>query len=324
MDAEQAGSLLDLLMSGELPEAEGAEILVALAERGETAVEVAAFVRGLQQRAVRIPTSIESLDVCGTGGSGLTRYNVSTTVAFICAAAGIPVAKHGNRGSRRPNGSFDVLEELDIPFGLPPERLAAVHEQTNIALLFARVVHPAVAAVVPYRKAAGRRTIFNLAGPLANPMPIRRQIIGTVDVTTAALVAATLNELTGDADHRAWVVRGEPGIDELSVVGPSRVWVVDGAQVREHELTDPPHATRQHSDIPGGDAPENAALFREILSGGGAGPLWDMVVLNAGAAIDCWHDREPGSGIGAKQAAELLSDGAVVAAVERYRQAARS
>ena len=327
MNAEQAHDFLELLMSGALSESEGAQLLVQLAERGETPEEVAAFVRGLQAKAVQIPVTTPSLDVCGTGGSGLTRYNVSTTVAFICAAAGIPVAKHGNRGSKRPNGSFDVLEALDIPFGLEPEHIAAAHAETNIALLFARSVHPAVGAVVPYRKAAGRRTIFNLAGPLANPLPLKAQIVGTVDPAIADLIATTLRELGG---QRAWVVRGEPGIDELSVVGSSTVWMADGCSadkdVQEAMLDGAPFAHLTHDDLPGGDAPVNAALFQRLVAGesgddDGFAALRAMVVANAGLAIDCWHQRQPAlHGEGAQQADELLASGAVAAHVQKYRE----
>ncbi|NRA37776.1 MAG: anthranilate phosphoribosyltransferase, partial [Planctomycetes bacterium] len=178
MDAVQTVELLELLMSGSLEDAQGAELLVNMAERGETAVEVAAWVSALREKAVACPFPQNCLDVCGTGGSGLSRFNVSTTVAFICAAHGIPVAKHGNRGSQRANGSFDLLDVLGIPFDFNGEQLKSVLEQTNLCFLFARSMHPAVGKVVPYRKAAGRRSIFNLAGPLANPADISHQIIG--------------------------------------------------------------------------------------------------------------------------------------------------
>ena len=317
MDNNEASEFLELLMSSTLSEADGAGLLVQLAERGETGSEVAAFVTGLRQHAVACDFHTPCLDVCGTGGSGLTRFNISTTVAFICAAAGIPVAKHGNRGSRRPNGSFDLLDELDVRFEFNGEQLAAALKESNVAFLFARTMHPAVGKVVPYRKAAGRRTIFNLAGPLANPTHISHQIIGTTNEDTALVLAEALKQLNVE---RACVVWGAPGIDEFSVTGPSNYYLIENGTMHKHSVDQAMHPNLKHEDIPGGDAPENAATFHALLNGEERGPLRDMVLANAGAAIDIWNNRaitiESG---GYLQAAELLDSGAVKAAFEKHR-----
>jgi len=318
MVPDEAEAFLELLMSGDLAEDEGAGLLVALAERGETATELAAFVRGLRARAVRVPGPERVLDVCGTGGSGLARFNVSTTAAFVLAAAGIPVAKHGNRGSRRPNGSFDLLDELGVPFSLQPEDLGRLLDETGVCFLFARAVHPAVAAVVPMRKAAGRRTIFNLAGPLANPLGVSHQIIGACDAATAGVLAGALAQL---GVSRALVVCGEPGIDECSVTGATRWWLLDGDARREGRFP-PPAAHRgvDYAALPGGDAAENAAHFRRLLTGDETGPLHAMLCRNAGLAIDLWEGREPDpAGEGAARAAKLLADGAVQRCFDRHR-----
>lgn len=315
MDGTQAGELLDLLMGGGLAPNEGAELLVALAERGETADELAAFVRGLLARATGLPLDGACMDTCGTGGSGLTRFNVSTTVAFVLAAAGVPVAKHGNRGSTRPNGSFDLLDQLGVPYALPPAALARLRRETGVCFLFARAMHPAVAAVAPFRKAAVRRTIFNLAGPLANPCRPQRQVVGVTNERTARVVAGALARL-GVA--RALVVWGEPGIDEFSAVGESRWLTVAGDAVAEGRCSGPCPGLR-HEDLPGGDAADNAAVFRRLLAGEERGPLAEMVCLNAGAALDCWHGREPSpGGPGVAQARALLADGAARACYERH------
>lgn len=313
-------ALLDLLMTGSLPAVDGAALLVELSERGETGAEVAAFAKGLLARAAPIPLQRPSLDVCGTGGSGLTRFNVSTTVAFVLAAAGVPVAKHGNRGSLKPNGSFDLLDHLGVCYALPPEKLATLHRDTGVCFLFARAVHPAVAAVAPYRKAAGRRTIFNLAGPLANPSHPARQVVGVTNEHTGRVIADALTRLAVD---RAAVVWGGPGIDEFSVTGESRCLVVSGGTSRLVAVS-ALHPELEHEELPGGDAPENAAIFHRLISGQEDGPLRDMVALNAGAAIDLWHDRVPSAhGDGIAQATELLGSGAVRATFVAHLEAAR-
>ena len=170
MDDAEVNDFLELLMSASLSEADGATLLVQLAERGETGAEVAAFVKGLRAHAVPCHFHSPALDVCGTGGSGLTRYNISTTVAFICAAAGIPVAKHGNRGSQKPNGSFDLLDELAIPFTFNGEQLAHIIKESNVCFLFARLMHPAVGAVflilLDHLRTLRRFHIKSLAAPM--------------------------------------------------------------------------------------------------------------------------------------------------------------
>lgn len=315
----EAQATLDLLMSGTLPVAEGAALLVELAERGETGVEIAAFARGLLDRAAPIELDRPSLDVCGTGGSGLTRFNVSTTAAFILAAAGVPVAKHGNRGSLKPNGSFDLLDQLGVCYALPPKALATLHRDTGVCFLFARQMHPTAAAVAPYRKAAGRRTIFNLAGPLANPCGPRCQLVGATNERTGRVIAEAMTRL---AVSRATVVWGGPGIDEFSVTGDNRCLLVAGSTSRLVTLP-ALHPSLEHEELPGGEAPENAAIFHRLINGEELGPLHDMVALNAGAALDLWHDRTPSlDGEGVRQARELLRSGAVRATFVAHCQAA--
>ena len=321
MDTDQATAFLDLLMAGTLPPAEGGELLVALAERGETPTELAALVSGLLARAALMAPAPRCLDVCGTGGSGLTRFNVSTTAAFILAAAGIPVAKHGNRGSQRVNGSFDLLDQLGVTYALPAAALARLLAETGVCFLFARAVHPAVATVAPYRKAAGRRTVFNLAGPLANPCRPVRQVIGVTNAASALLVAGALERL---GSERACVVWGEPGIDEFSVTGDSTWLQVGGGSTRRGTLP-ALHRDLCHEELPGGDANENALIFQRLLVGDERGPLRDMVALNAGVAIDLWHDRAPDlGGPGYRQALSLLASGAVQQRFVQHVELART
>ncbi|MHC5067693.1 MAG: anthranilate phosphoribosyltransferase [Planctomycetota bacterium] len=319
MTAEEAAAVVELLIDGELAVDDGAALLRTWAERGETGTEVAGVVRLLRARAVQLPITGPVCDVCGTGGSGRTRYNVSTTVAVILAACGIPVAKHGNRGSRRPNGSFDLLDALGVPFELPPEALARLHADTGLCFIFARTHHPAVGAAVPYRKAAGGRSIFNLAGPLANPVPVGAQVIGTIDQATAAVMADAATELEAAA---ALVVWGHPGIDEISVTGPTG-WrrIAEGS---DHQGS---FACEQPVDpdaLPGGDAEDNAQLFHALLAGGGDPGLREMVCVNAGAAIDLWHGHPPHlHGEGYRLAQAALDEGRAAATFNAHRQLAR-
>lgn len=307
LDEAACRAVIELLLSGSPSEEQGAELLRRWAGRGETATEIAALVRLLRERCRRVPVSRPGLDLCGTGGSGLTRYNVSTTAAVLLAAAGVPVAKHGNRGSRRANGSFDLLEALGLPLDLEPEALASLYEQTGLCFCFARAHHPAVAAAVPYRKAAGGRSIFNLAGPLANPAELSCQVVGVLDQRTAERIAGALLEL---GVQRAVVVWGHPGIDELSVVGPSDwLHLEDGVRV-SGGCPGGLYPGLNHADLPGGDAECNAGLFTALLDGTESGPLRDLVCINAGLAIDLWHARTPAlQGPGYREALELLASG---------------
>ncbi|MFM2091933.1 MAG: hypothetical protein RLZZ127_2422 [Planctomycetota bacterium] len=308
-----------------MPPEDGGAVLAAWTARGETGAELAAVVRWLLARAQALPFQGACLDLCGTGGSGLVRYNVSTTVAFVLAAAGVPVVKHGNKGSKLPNGSFDLLDALGIPYQLAPESLARLRRETGICFLFARQMHPVVGSLAPARKAAAaagaRRTVFNLAGPLANPARPSRQVIGVPDAATAAVVADAVARL---GVERAAVVRGHPGIDEVSITGPTHVWTCAGGHAH-HAIIDRTHqAGLDHAHLPGGDATANAALFTAIIRGAETGPLLSMVVANAAAALDVWHDRPvEAHGPHLDQARALIASGAVATVVERHRELAR-
>ncbi len=311
MTQEQTQVVLHHLMDGSLTPEHGAEVLVTWSQRGETGLELATVVETLLEKAVHVPIP-GGMDLCGTGGSGLGRYNVSTTTAFVLAAAGIPVVKHGNKGSKTPNGSFDLLEALGVPFQLPVTQLVKLQQKTNVCFLFARAIHPAVAAVAPARKLASahvKRTVFNLAGPLANPCRPRKQVIGVTDDKTAHVVCDAIQRL---GCERAIVVRGHPGIDEISITGATHVWDVHNGHVH-HSIIERIHQHGlDHAHLPCGDSHANAATFHRLLSGEEKGPILDMVCANAGAALDCWHDRKVLSdSVGFEEAKALFADGNV-------------
>lgn len=321
MSGEQTQEFLALLTGATLPVDEGAALLKAWAARGETSLELFSAVQFLQKHAMRVPVTTPCFDLCGTGGSGLSRYNISTTVAFILAAAGIPVAKHGNRGSSRPNGSFDLLDHLGIPFDFSPQESAQLQQETGLCFLFARTHHPEVGKVAPYRKAAGGRTIFNLAGPLSNPARIKHQLIGTIDEATARVVAQALSLLESEG---ALVVWGTPGLDEISITGKTGYLWVQANHIATGELVPSTKLDINYATLPAGDAPDNARTFFKLLSGSEKGPLLDMLVENAGAAIDLWNRRAPVlSGSGAKIARDLVRSGAALAKFEQHRDLAQ-
>ena len=327
MSEAQMRDFLDLLLGGTLTAEAGGELLATLGERGETGREVAALVEGLLEHALRLPIRGGCLDLCGTGGSGLARFNVSTTAAFVLAGSGVRVAKHGNRGALRPNGSFDLLEALGVPFQLPPAALGSLLEHTGVCFLFARAMHPVVARVAAYRKAAARRTIFNLAGPLANPSRPQRQVVGVSTWAAAEVIADALTRLRVE---RAVVVQGEPGIDEVSVSGVTR-WIEirrqsSGVTRSEGRWR---HAAAgggsvPYDQLPGGEASENAGHFTALIEGRGEANLQLMVSVNAALALDLWHDREvfatPRTVL---EAQEALSGGAARRAFELHRARAR-
>lgn len=321
--AEEAIALVTWLVEEQPPEADGAAALRAWADAGETPAAIAALVRWLQARAVQVPLPTPAMDVCGTGGSGLTRYNVSTTVAFVLATLGVQVAKHGNRGSRRPNGSFDLLDALGIPFELVPDAQVQLFEATNLVFCFARQHHPVVGKVGAYRKAAACRTIFNLSGPLANPAPMEAQLLGTADPARLPVLTEALQEL---GLKKFVVCHGEPGIDECSISGATQ-WLAatDGASVQSGGCD--LQVVEDYADLPGGDAPVNAALFDAILGGNqdaGVQALREMVVANAALAISCWRGESiSAQGEIADECRSALLDGRVAQRATEYRGLAR-
>jgi anthranilate phosphoribosyltransferase len=291
-----------------------ANFLIGLTERGETSIEIAEAARALRRRLLPITAPPGAIDVCGTGGDGHHTLNVSTAVALVVAACGVPVAKHGNRAASSKAGAADTLEAL----GLDMARAGASAERSladiGIAFLFAANHHPAMARITPIRRAIGRRTIFNLMGPLANPARVTRQLIGIARPDYAGLYAEALLQLGTQA---ALVVSGEEGVDELSGAGPS-VAIPVGSVCLGPSITPGDAGLPRHpiSAIRGGDARENAAALRRLL-GGDRGAYRDAVLLNAAAALVV-AERATDLREGAAIAAEALDSGAADALLDRW------
>ncbi len=272
------------IMQGEASDAAIAGLLVALRTKGETVGELVAVARALREAAVTAPClDPRTVDTCGTGGDGAGTFNISTTAAFVVAGAGVPVAKHGNRAASSKTGSIDVLEALGVAVDLPVEASARILGEVGIAPFFARRAHPAMRFVAPVRQELGIRTLMNCMGPLLNPLGVRHQVIGVFAADLVWRLAEALREL---GTHRALVVHGSDGLDEITLYGETRAAHVNEGRI-ERSTIDPSalgFAAPAPGALQGGDATENAEILRAVL-GGESGPRRDVVVLNAAAAL---------------------------------------
>lgn len=297
-----------------------ATLLGGLVDKGESVSEIVGFTRAMRDRMIGLELSGDAIDICGTGGSGKSRFNVSTSVGFVLNALGVGVAKHGNRGSKTANGSFDFLEALQVPFGQDKATLESIFKSTGLIFMFARYHHPAVANVGPARKVLGRRTIFNLIGPLCNPACVPYQIIGTLKRKVADKLAEAVRVL---GTKRTLVIVGFDGLDELSNAGPSVVLDIRDSGVTEF-LFDPAAEgipVRSLDDISGGSAKENAALFCELISERRMDhAISQLVALNAGAALYCCGKTSTIIA-GYHEALGAIGDGRVWAAYDAYLSA---
>lgn len=285
---DEAGAAMDAMMTGQLPAAQIAALLTALRMKGETIEEITGLARGMRARAVRVdlPIQMTALDTCGTGGDGAGTFNISTAAAFVVAAAGQPVAKHGNRAATSKCGSADVLEALGARVDLGPQDVARCVSEVGFGFMFAPAYHPAMKYVAPVRKEIGFRTVFNVLGPLTNPAQVRVQVLGVADGALVHPMAEALRRL---GTRRALVIHSDDGLDEIAVSAPTRVAEVDGARDQITEYTIHPQDVgielAQRDALRGGDAKENARLLRGILAGDIHGPAADAVALNAAAAF---------------------------------------
>jgi anthranilate phosphoribosyltransferase len=285
LDREGARETMLYLMRGEASDAQIAALLTALRMRGETAEELAGFALGMREAATTIsPAASPLVDTCGTGGDGLSTFNISTAAAFITAGAGVYVAKHGNRGVTSSCGSADVLEALGVTIALEADRVRACIEEVGIGFLFAPSFHPAMRHVMQARRDMGIPTAFNLLGPLTNPAGAEAQLLGVGAREKAPLVAQALAEL---GTRRAMVVHGEDGMDELSTTSPTLVWDIspEGVRTSRCEPGELGLARASLRDLAGGESEENARIIIDEVLGGRKGPYRDIAVLNAAAAI---------------------------------------
>ena len=273
------------VMSGELTSAQIAAFLIALRAKGETVDEIAAAAMVMRELStkVAIQDTEHLIDTCGTGGDGIQTFNVSTVCAFVAAAAGAKVAKHGGRSVSSTCGSADVLEALGVNVNQTPEQVAASVNEIGIGFMFAPNHHSAMKHAAPVRRELGIRTLFNLLGPMTNPATARRQVMGVFDKNLTGKLAKVLQKL---GSEHVLVVHGADGMDEISFTGDTFVAELKNGQVTEYVL-DPAQfglATHQLKDIQIKDAAESKAMILDVLHGK-KGAARDIVLMNAGAAI---------------------------------------
>lgn len=313
----RAAEAVEEIMSGAATPAQTGAFLLALRVKGETEEEIAGVARALRRGMRAVDGAGETgIDTCGTGGDGLNTFNVSTAAAFVVAGAGLMVAKHGNRSASSRCGSADVLEALGVPFLSDPADLSRCLRRHGMAFLYAPHLHPAMRNAAASRREIGVRTVFNLAGPLANPAGVPCQILGVPDDRLRRVMAGVLLRL---GTRSAWVVTGHDGMDELTTTGANRVTVLADGQLRE-EVVDGrdiglPRA--RPADLAGGDVSANARRLLGILDGR-PGADRDIVVLNSAAALVV-GGQATGLLEGREQAEQSLDSGAASGVLEALR-----
>jgi anthranilate phosphoribosyltransferase len=321
LNADESEGAFHWIMSGDATPVQIAALLVALRMKGHTPEEVAGGVRALRRAMVpvQVPSPRALVDTCGTGGGKVTTFNISTAASLVAAGGGVRVAKHGNRSFTSRSGSADVLEALGVKIQLSPEGMARVLDEAGIVFMFAPLLHPAMRFVAPVRKELGIPTIMNLLGPLTNPAGVRRQVVGVAEPDLIPLLIRALRELDHD---RALVLHGEPGMDEISPLGPTRIAELREGEIREYEVTPESFglASVRPEELVGGTPEENARIIEGILSGTLTGGARSAVLLNAAAAFHVGGVAE-GLVEGVERARESIDSGGARRALEALRSA---
>jgi anthranilate phosphoribosyltransferase len=290
----EAREVMTEVLGGKCTDAQIGALLVGLQMKGETVEEIVGFAEAIRGAAIPLrvrdsPVDVSGtgrdalVDTCGTGGDASGTFNISTAAAFVVAGAGVRVAKHGNRSVTSKCGSADVMESLGVNLNLSPDRMASCLEEVGIAFLYAPAVHSAMKYVQAARRELRLRTVFNLLGPLTNPANASAQVVGVYSLDLVEKLAEALSML---GLHRALVVHGLDGLDEITITGPTRIAEVREGAVKTYEVTPEEFGLQRAmlDDISGGDAAANAALIREILQGRKS-PRRDVVLLNSAAAL---------------------------------------
>jgi len=320
---DQAMAVMQDVLAGAATSAQIAGFAVALRMRGETVDEVAGLARAMRQALQPFPTVPRPLlDTCGTGGDGSGTFNVSTAVAFVAAAAGAHVAKHGNRAVSSRAGSADVLEAMGASVEQTPAEAARTINDIGVAFLFAPAYHWAFKNAAEPRRDLGVRTVFNVLGPICNPAGAERQLVGVYDDAWVPRLARVLLRLGAD---RAWVVHSEDGLDELSVFAPTYVARLEDGKITEEKVDAKAfglgHDESDRPGIQGGDAQENAALLESALSAV-PGAAHDLVILNAGAALAA-GGLAPTLEAGIRRSRELVDQGKALEKLQQFLRVAR-
>jgi anthranilate phosphoribosyltransferase len=321
LSSDETEAAIGAVLDGESTPAQLAGMLIGLRLRGETSAELAGFVRAMRARVVPVESPAGTIDTCGTGGDVHHTFNISTATAILVSAAGVPVAKHGNRAVSSLSGSSDAMSALGIRIDTTPEDAARALVDDGFAYLHAPDFHPGMKHAGPVRRELGVRTAFNLCGPLANPARPRRQLVGVADPASAIRVAEALREL---GIERAFVVHGDR-IDELPLDGSGVLYDVSPDRVERRAVTAQdaglPHA--DSSVLRGSDPERNAAIIEAVLTGSEHGPARDVVALNAGAALVV-ADRAGSLRDGVDRALDTIASGQAAEQLERLRARSRA
>ncbi len=331
---EEAASVMEEIMGGEVTPAQFGAFVTALRLKGETVDEIVGLVRTMRAKAVPVTIAEPVVDTCGTGGDGSRTFNISTTAAFVVAGTGLKVAKHGNRAMSSRCGSADVLEALGVKIDLNAEQVQRCLQEVGIGFMFAPVFHPAMKYASAPRREIGIRTVFNIIGPLANPAQAEYQVIGVPSEELGDKIALTLQRL---GVKHALVVHGLDGMDEISITGRSIVWEV--GKDKEMLAASPYYVLPEDfgfkkapvRTIKGGTSKENAKILRSVLAGEKS-PRRDVVVMNAAAAITAGSESKYSSGVGgardlkegAHVAEEAIDNGHALAKLERLIEFSQS
>ena len=315
---DAAAAVMREMMDGTATQAQMGALLAALRMKGETVEEITAFAAAMREKGLKINPVRNVIDIVGTGGDGLNSFNISTTAAFVVAAGGVPVAKHGNRGVSSSSGAADVLEQLGININLSAEQSKKILEQSNICFMFAQLYHASMKYAAPVRREMGVRTVFNVLGPLSNPAGATMQLMGVYDsklVEPLAQVLANLGVIRGLA------VSGSDGMDEVTLTGPTLVCEIRRGELIAYEVIPEQFGLSRCSleNLLGGKPEENARITRDILSGKEKGAKRDVVVLNAAMGLYLGID-DCAVAECVKMAQELIDSGKAAAKLDEFRR----
>lgn len=317
----EAKAVMEEIMDGTATQGQMGGFLMALSMQGETIDEITAFATVMREKGVKIQPEREVIDIVGTGGDKVGTFNISTTAAFVVAAGGVPVAKHGNRSVSSKSGAADVLEKLGINVSLSAEQNERILNETGMCFMFAPVYHASMKYAAPVRKELGVRTVFNILGPLSNPAAATMQLLGVYDKKLGKPLAQVLANL---GVTRGVAVCGEDGLDEITLTGETEVHEIRFGEITSYSITPEQYGLKRCplEDLIGGSPEENAGITLDILTGRETGPKRDVVLLNAGMSLYLGID-----GItleeGIHMAEELIDSGAAMKKYEEFRMATR-
>lgn len=313
---EEAEKVMDEIMSGEATPVQMSAYLTALSLKGETIEEITASAAGMRAHCIKLLHDQEVLEIVGTGGDGSNSFNISTTASMVIAAAGVPVAKHGNRAASSKSGAADVLETLGVKITLEPEKSAEILKKINICFLFAQNYHIAMKYVAPIRKELGIRTVFNILGPLSNPAGANMELMGVYEEALVEPLARVMENL---GVTKGMVIYGQDKLDEISMSAPTSVCEIRDGKFTSYELTPEQfgYSRCEKDALKGGTPQENAQITRDILDGKETGAKRQAVCLNAGAALYIAGKAETMEA-GVRLAEEMIDSGAAKAKLEEF------